>query len=95
MSEWNEIAKRILKSEMVLRGINHSELVKLLNKIGVHETKSSVDSKICRGTFSAAFLIQCLTAMGCEKIDLYKKETYNMKVAESSSNYNNKEFSNG
>ena len=26
--------------------------------------KASIDSKISRGTFSAAFLIQCLNAMG-------------------------------
>ena len=62
--DWNEKAKRLLKSELVRRGISTEHLVSLLKNIGVDETKSSIDSKISRGTFSAAFLIQCLNAMG-------------------------------
>ena len=62
--DWNEKAKRLLKSELVRRGISTEHLVSLLKNIGVDETKASIDSKISRGTFSAAFLIQCLNAMG-------------------------------
>ena len=62
--DWNEKAKRLLKSELVRRGISTENLVGLLSNIGVEETKASIDSKISRGTFSAAFLIQCLNAMG-------------------------------
>ncbi len=64
--DWNEKAKRLLKSELIRRGITAEDLVRLLNNIGVEETKASIDSKISRGTFSAAFLIQCLNAMGCK-----------------------------
>ena len=64
MSNWDDKAKRLLKSEMVKRGFTNADLVGLLNEIGVEETKASIDSKISRGTFSAAFLIQCLNAMG-------------------------------
>lgn len=63
--DWNDKAKRLLKSELVRRGIGHDDLVELLARIGVSETKSGIDSKISRGTFSAAFLIQCLHAIGC------------------------------
>jgi len=63
-TDWNEKAKRLLKSELVRRGISSEDLVVLLNNIGVEETKASIDSKISRGTFSAAFLIQCLNAIG-------------------------------
>ena len=62
--DWNEKTKRLLKSELVRRGISTEDLVNLLENIGVEETKASIDSKISRGTFSAAFLIQCLSAMG-------------------------------
>ena len=62
--DWNEKAKRLLKSELVRRGVTSEDLVALLENIGVEETKASVDSKISRGTFSAAFLIQCLNAIG-------------------------------
>ncbi|ESS73309.1 hypothetical protein MGMO_26c00210 [Methyloglobulus morosus KoM1] len=63
-TDWNEKAKRLLKSELIRRGVGSEDLVALLENIGVEETKASIDSKISRGTFSAAFLIQCLNAMG-------------------------------
>ena len=64
--DWNEKAKRLLKSELVKRGITTEDLVVMLNNIGVDETKAGIDSKISRGTFSAAFLIQCLNVIGCK-----------------------------
>jgi len=67
--DWNEYAKRLLKSELVRRGITNEELVHHLENIGVEETKTSIDSKISRGTFSAAFLLQCLNAIGCKNFD--------------------------
>ncbi len=63
--EWNEYVKRLLKSELVKRGISHEELASRLREIGLNETKSSIDSKICRGTFSASFLLRALYVIGC------------------------------
>jgi Domain of unknown function (DUF6471) len=65
-TNWNEKVKRLLKSELVKRGITTESLVSLLDSMGVKETKASIDSKISRGTFGAAFLIQCLQAIGCK-----------------------------
>lgn len=62
---WSEFSKRLLKAELVKRGISHEELAGRLNEIGIKETKSSIDSKICRGTFSASFLLQSLHVIGC------------------------------
>lgn len=70
MSYWNSKSKQLLKSELIRRGISNSELVNLLENIGIEETKSSIDSKISRGTFSTSFFLQCLTAIGCEKIEI-------------------------
>lgn len=64
--DWNDKVKRLLKSELVRRGVTYEQLVDLLSDIGVNETKASIDSKMHRGTFSAAFLIQCLIAIGCK-----------------------------
>lgn len=63
--DWKENAKQLLKTEMARQQISNVELVKLLRRIGVNETKIGIDSKISRGSFSAAFLIQCLNALGC------------------------------
>jgi hypothetical protein len=79
--DWNEQAKRLLKSELVRRGISNDELVSRLQAIGVEETKASVESKISRGTFSAAFLLQCLNAIGCKNF-FPEVETLEMVVAE-------------
>lgn len=71
MSNWNDIAKRLLKSELVKRGVSHADLALMLAEMGIEETKASIDSKISRGSFSACFLLQCLTAIGCHKIEIY------------------------
>ena len=70
MPEWNNKVKRILKSELIKRGVSTEELTILLNKNGCSETKSSVDSKISRGTFSASFFMQCLYVVGCTKLEI-------------------------
>ncbi len=67
--DWQEQAKWLLKSELIRRGISNEDLVALLKNIGVEETKTSIDSKISRGTFSASFLLQCLNAIGCESFN--------------------------
>lgn len=55
---------------MVRRGFNTSDLVLLLKRIGVTETKASIDSKISRGTFSASFFLQILSVIGCNRLDI-------------------------
>jgi len=45
-------------------------LVFLFSQKGLKETPSSITSKISRGTFSAAFFLQCLSVIGCAKIEI-------------------------
>ena len=70
MLDWNNKVKRLLKSELVRRGVSNSDLVNRLGQIGIKETKSSIDSKISRGTFSATFFLQCLSVIGCAKFEI-------------------------
>ena len=78
MFNWNDKAKRLLKSELMKRGISNADLALLLQKNGIFETKSSIDSKISRGSFSANFLLQCLTVIDCKKIEIedYEKQFF-------------------
>lgn len=87
----DDIAKRILKSELVKRGLSNSDLVILLNEIGIEETKASIDSKISRGSFSATFLLQCLFVIGCHKIEIEDFESQLLMVAEPNEPYKNSE----
>ena len=72
--DWNEKAKRLLKSELIKRGITNSDLVLLLKGIEIEETKASIDSKISRGTFSASFFLQCPSVIGCNKLTIEEYE---------------------
>lgn len=90
MPDWNDKVKRLLKSELVRRGISNSELAVMLEQIGVEETKSSIDSKISRGTFSASFFLQCLTVIGCEKIEIVDYRSLLSMVAEPQVEYKSK-----
>jgi len=88
MVSWNDRVKRLLKAELVKRGITNADLAILLNEIGIHETKASIDSKISRGSFSACFLIQCLSAIGCSKIEIEDYEPTLLMAAEPTIEYN-------
>jgi 3-mercaptopyruvate sulfurtransferase SseA len=87
MSDWNDKVKRLLKSELVRRGISNTELANMLEQIGLEETKSSIDSKISRGTFSASFFLQALTVIGCEKIEIEEYENQLSIAAEPHTDY--------
>jgi hypothetical protein len=87
MVDWNDKAKRLLKSELIKRGVSSIDLVTLLNEIGVEETKASIDSKISRGSFSASFFLQCLTVIGCQKIEIEDYENQLLIAAEPSMTY--------
>lgn len=75
MVNWNDKVKRLLKSELIKRGISNADLSLLLKEIAVHETKASIDSKISRGSFSASFFLQCLSVIGCSKIEIEEYES--------------------
>ncbi|MGE4267056.1 MAG: DUF6471 domain-containing protein [Deferribacterales bacterium] len=64
--------KNFLKAELRLRGLTHQSLADLLSKDGQYVTKISIDNKLSRGSFSAAFFFQCIKVLGCDIDDLQK-----------------------
>ena len=73
-AEWAAEAKRILRAEMVRRGVTYDELAKKLAKIGVEQSPSSLRMTINRGRFRAMLLLQCLTAMRCGSLRITDPE---------------------
>jgi len=67
-TNWEEETKWLLKAELSRRKISHQKLAELLNQMGIEASKASIDSKLSRGTFGAVFLLQCLRAIGCDKL---------------------------
>lgn len=68
--EWAEQAKRMVRTEMVRRGITYEGLSERLAALGVHDTPVNLRNKISRGKFTAVFLLQCMEAIGCTKLEL-------------------------
>jgi hypothetical protein len=62
--------KGILKAELKRRGLTYAQLVEKLAVLGVVETEANLRNKISRGAFTAAFFLQCLSAIGCEVVQI-------------------------
>ena len=69
-SDWENQVKGLLKSELKKRGITYAQLVEKLEAIGVTESEPNIRNKLARGKFTAVFLVQCLTAIGCATFSL-------------------------
>lgn len=57
-------AKNLLKAELKRKGVTYAQLAEKLSAMDIHETERNLNNKISRGGFSAAFLLQCLEAIG-------------------------------
>lgn len=68
--EYETLAKNLLKGELKKRGVTYAQLAEKLCEIGVPENERNLNNKISRGGFSAAFLVQCLVAVGCDTLRL-------------------------
>jgi len=63
-------AKNILKSELKRRGITYAELAEKLTALGAHENERNIANKISRGSFTAAFFMMCMDAIGARDLRL-------------------------
>jgi len=73
MPERNAIEARvagILKSELKRAGVTYTELCERLAIAGVDEKPANIGNKLSRGKFSAAFLVQCMDAIGVADLRL-------------------------
>jgi hypothetical protein len=52
------------------RGVTYAQLAEKLAEIGVAETERNLSNKVSRSGLTAAFLIQCLEAVGCKTLRL-------------------------
>lgn len=68
--EFETRAKNLLKGELKRRGITYEALADKLAPLGVKENARNLNNKISRGGFTAAFLLQCLNAVGASSLQL-------------------------
>lgn len=69
-NEWETRVANMLKAELKRKGVTYSQLVDKLAEIGVEEKEVNIRNKLARGKFSAAFLFQCLAAIGVNSLHL-------------------------
>lgn len=67
---WVNLVKGILRSEMTRRQVTYDQLAERLKAIGVDDTPVNLRNKVARGGFSASFFVQCLKAIGAQRIEL-------------------------
>ena len=65
---WEQRVSNLLKSELKRKGVTYGQLVQKLAEIGVDEREANIKNKLSRGKFSAVFLLQCLEAIGSERL---------------------------
>jgi hypothetical protein len=63
-------AKRLLRAEMVKRGLSHDDLAERPHQMGIEETLVNIRNKVARGKFMASFLLECFEAMGVQVVRL-------------------------
>jgi hypothetical protein len=68
--KWEAQAKGILKSELKRRNMTYANLVSRLAEMGVKEEEHNLRNKVARGKFTAAFFLQCLSAIGVQNLRL-------------------------
>ena len=67
-AEWTTSAKNLIRSELTRKGVTYAQLSEMLDAIGVQENEKNVANKIGRGTFSMAFFMQCMKAIGVSEV---------------------------
>ncbi len=63
-TDWEARVANMLKAELKRKGVTYAQLVDALAAIGVDEKEANIRNKLARGKFSAAFMVQCLDAIG-------------------------------
>jgi hypothetical protein len=69
--DWQREARRIVQVELARKDIGYKELSRALETVcGVDIDSKALANKVGRGTFSFAFFLQCMKALGVNTIRL-------------------------
>ena len=70
IAPYEQQAKNILKAELKRRGVTYAQLADKLRERGAQENERNLANKISRGSFTAAFFMMCMDAIGVRDITL-------------------------
>ncbi|MEM6582947.1 MAG: DUF6471 domain-containing protein [Pseudomonadota bacterium] len=80
-----ETLKRLLKSEMALKGVDYRGLSARLEELGIHQSEANLRMKISRGTLGASLFVSIMLALGVRQIDMARVEECLTEVAQAAS----------
>lgn len=66
---WEHEARRIVRAELVRRGLTYAHLALRLQALDIPETERAIANKLSRGTFSFVFFLQCMKAIGVNEVN--------------------------
>jgi Domain of unknown function (DUF6471) len=69
-TDWEAKARGILRAEMAKQNVTYSQLLEKLKSIGIEEDERNLRNKVSRGKFTAAFMLQCLSALNMQALRL-------------------------
>lgn len=69
-TDYELMAANLLKAELKRKGVTYAQLVEKLSGIGIDEKEVNIRNKLSRGKFTAAFMLQCLAALGVTDLRL-------------------------
>tara|TARA_R110002094_G_C4892808_1_gene209846 strand:+ start:239 stop:445 length:207 start_codon:yes stop_codon:yes gene_type:complete len=64
-SDWEAKAANILKAELKRQGVTYAQLAELIG-----DKEPNVRNKLSRGKFSAAYMLECMAAIGVSEVRL-------------------------
>jgi hypothetical protein len=72
--DWQERVKGLLKAELKRKGVSYAQLAEKLMAMEIPETERNISNKLSRGSFTAVFFVQCLTAIGTHTVRLHEAD---------------------
>jgi len=66
---WQDFARELLQDAVAQLGLNARELAERLGEKGLEIAPKVLSRRINRGTFDAGFFLQCLSALGAERVE--------------------------
>jgi len=69
LTPWELEARSIVKGLMGREDVNYKELAVKFEAIGLEETNTNLSNKVQGGSFSLAFFLQVLAALGVDEVD--------------------------
>ena len=65
-----ETLKRLIRSQMVLRGVDYKQLSQLLADIGIEQSSGTLRTKVSTGTLGAQLLVAIMIALDVKTLDM-------------------------